>query len=143
MYHNTSDSSSNSSNPKPQDTLSNKHRPSPKKIKKKHKKSLSATYKTKKCEYYNRGNCNKGHNCTFNHNFIPDCSKVTYYLTGRNCANIFLRVSVKLVNSVPFHTTLRGIPVSIITFLNIVIINLSNVGTHMGLPLQLKFKKFS
>lgn len=38
---------------------------------------LSTTYKKKKCEFYNRGSCTKGSQCTYDHNFIPDVAKVT------------------------------------------------------------------
>lgn len=70
-----------------------------KKNNKKLKKILSTTYKTKKCEFYNRGNCQKGKDCTFSHNFIPDHGKVSIYLIRRNYANIFLVETVRRVNN--------------------------------------------
>lgn len=45
---------------------------------------ISSTYKKKKCEFYNRGSCGKGAQCTFSHNFIPDAAKriCKFYLSG-------------------------------------------------------------
>lgn len=44
--------------------------------KKKPHKIISSTYKKKRCEFYNKGSCNKGSQCTFSHSFIPDVAKV-------------------------------------------------------------------
>ena len=43
---------------------------------KKMQKLISSTYKKKRCEFYNKGACTKGSQCTFSHSFIPDVAKV-------------------------------------------------------------------
>lgn len=44
--------------------------------KKKIDKMISSTFRTKKCEFYNRGSCKKGSECPFSHRFVPEVSKV-------------------------------------------------------------------
>ena len=75
-------SQSRESYEEPENASSNQPKQSHIKKKKKNKKKvhkmLSSTYKKKKCEFYNRGSCSKGTQCTFSHNFIPDVAKVTF-----------------------------------------------------------------
>ena len=37
----------------------------------------------KKCENYNKGNCQEGRQCLFSHSFIPDIAKVKLNKLGR------------------------------------------------------------
>ena len=52
----------------------------------KRKGFMSSNYRTEKCDFYNKGHCAKGDECTYSHDFVPDSARVATSLL-RRCAS--------------------------------------------------------
>ena len=77
-------------------------------------KMISSTYQKQKCDFYNRGSCNKGSHCTFSHSFVPDVAKVIC-CQSRKYANSSSATLVPKAQDAPTLIILKDIPANSFT----------------------------